>query len=383
MSKRLAVLHRIGVRVEEVTDRWHDFVADGRVEVSELHRMVAVADLAIQLRHGQPVVLARVPAAESGRRLVVEVAVEAAGGGEDRIATVEEVDTTAPVGPAVLQIEDLLVDEIELIDLAHPVAVIERDRAVERRAPVVAADAGVDPAVGGDAALLEKLRLEVAGRALVDLLGRLLRRQAAQLVGVFLGHIGRHGGKAAGRLTEGGGSHQRGSSGQARSKEGQLRPVELHESFSSRWGCCGRPCPNGGPPVHPESPLRPARQVPDADSAIPTQRYRLALTRKTGWTVPSRKVFLTGSRRGKLCRLCCPRGHRWQILRPPDWQQGAGTGRRPASGGANPRRPDGISRRRQTPLRGGPRRSVRGRRARGRRPLPRARRTSPAGRIAP
>ena len=228
VRKRLAVLHRIGVGVEEVTDRRHDLVADDRVEVSELHRMVAVADLAIQLWHRQAVVLARVPAAESGRRLIEQVRVEAAGCGEDRVATVEEIDATAPVGPAVLEIEDLLVDEIELIDLAHPVAVVERDRAVERRAPVVAADAGFDPAVGGDAALLEKLRLEVAGRALLDLLSRLLRRQAAQLVGVFLRHVGRDGGKAAGRLADGGGSKQRGGRGQARSEEGQLCPVELH-----------------------------------------------------------------------------------------------------------------------------------------------------------
>ena len=301
MRKRLAVLHRVGVRVEEVTDRRHDFVADDRVEVAKLHRVVAVADLAVQLRHGQAVVLARVPAAESGRRLVEEVRVEAAGGGEDRVATVEEIDTTAPVGPAVLEIENLLVDEIELIDLAHPVAVVERDRAVERRAPVVAADAGVNPAVGGDAALLEKLRLEVAGRALLDLLSRLLRRQAAQLVGVFLRHVGRDGGKAAGRLADGGGSKQCGGRGQARSKERQFRPVELHVSGIR---AAGR--------VHTadrqfirNSPLRPARQVPDAESAIPTQGYRPVFTRKTGWTVPSVKVCLIGTQRGKLCRSYC------------------------------------------------------------------------------
>lgn len=228
VSKRLAVLHRIGVRVEEVTDGRHDLVADDRVEVSELHRVVAVADLAVQLRHGQAVVLARVPAAESGRRLVVEVAVEAACGREDRVSAIEQIDPTTPVGPPVLEIEHLLIDEIELVDLGHPVAVVERDRAVERRAPVVAADAGVDPAVGGDTALLEKLGLKVAGRALLDLLGRLLWRQAAELVGVFLRHVGRDGGKAAAGLAEGRGGKQRGGGGQARSEEGQLCPIELH-----------------------------------------------------------------------------------------------------------------------------------------------------------
>jgi len=208
VGERLAILHRVGVRVEEVADRRHHFIPDNRVEVSELHDVVTIAELTVHLRDRKAVVLARGPRRRSGHAgtvgLVCQKAVPAASRRVDVIGAVEEVDATAPV-ESVRGVDQLLVDEIELVHLALPVPIVERDRTVERAAPVVGPDAGCDPAVGLDAAAGEEFSFQVAVWTFLGgrFLGRFLRRQAAHFVGLFLRHSRLHGRQTAARLSLG------------------------------------------------------------------------------------------------------------------------------------------------------------------------------------
>ena len=197
MRKRLAVLHRIGMRVEEVADGRHHFIPDDRVKVAKLDRHIVPGEFAVELGQSQAVILAGLPRRHAaGCKLREKVRIQTTRGGVDGVGTVEQVHATAPVPAAVFGVQYLFVDEVELIHLALPVAVVERDRPVKRAAPVVAADPDVEPTVGADAPTLQKLGFKPAVRPFFDFLGGLLRRKSSHLIGVFLRHIGHHRGSA-------------------------------------------------------------------------------------------------------------------------------------------------------------------------------------------
>ncbi len=98
MRKRLAVVHRVRVRVEEVSGRRNHFVPDGGEEVTDLRRQVAVGHFHVGLGDG-PAVVAVV---ERGV-VEAEAANSRAGVAEGLrllgVRTVEDVDATAEVTP--------------------------------------------------------------------------------------------------------------------------------------------------------------------------------------------------------------------------------------------------------------------------------------------
>ena len=68
VGKGLAVLHRVGVRVEEVVRGGNHFVTDDGVEVTNLEGQVVVGEFAVELRQGQAVLLTRAAISVGGAK---------------------------------------------------------------------------------------------------------------------------------------------------------------------------------------------------------------------------------------------------------------------------------------------------------------------------
>ena len=51
VSERLAIVHGVSVRVEEVARRGNHFVSDRRVEMTDVYRQIIVSNSTVQLRN--------------------------------------------------------------------------------------------------------------------------------------------------------------------------------------------------------------------------------------------------------------------------------------------------------------------------------------------
>src|SRR5262249_52045117 len=141
--------------IEEVADRWDDFVANDREEVPPLHfPLGAIVGFEVELRHREAVAEAvgRVPP----RHVAGARTVETRRGGEEIITAEEIIDVAADKPLAVIGRGGAIDSEPFLIELAL-IAVGERHRTVEIVGSVasVAQDAAIEPPGDRNVAVLQ------------------------------------------------------------------------------------------------------------------------------------------------------------------------------------------------------------------------------------
>ena len=143
MGKRLAVVHRIGMAVEEVVGCGNDFITNQREKVTDFDRKVAVADFGIGLRQGATV------------NAVVPTGIKAAFLTESlrilSIDTINVVDATADI-ETVAGIDRLFRVDPCLVKV-HIVGVV-----VEPSSAVLAVVAKLGPATNGESVVFTEQR---------------------------------------------------------------------------------------------------------------------------------------------------------------------------------------------------------------------------------
>ena len=135
MGKRFAILHGVSMRVEEVTDRRHDFIPNQRVEMPKLDIQRLVAEFTIKLWHSQAIVTSGIP-----------ISIKSTSNGVQEVSTIKKVNSTTYTDTFVFQ--NPLVDQVELIHLALPSTIIERDRTVPVCSPTIGTNTNVNKTVG-------------------------------------------------------------------------------------------------------------------------------------------------------------------------------------------------------------------------------------------
>ncbi len=135
MGKRFAILHGVSMRVEEVTDRRHDFITNQGVEMSKLDIQRLVSDFTIKLWHSQAIVTSGIP-----------IPIKTSSGSVDVISTIEQVNSTTQADPIIFQ--NPLINEVELIHRTLPRTIIERDRTIPWRAQGISTNTEFEETVG-------------------------------------------------------------------------------------------------------------------------------------------------------------------------------------------------------------------------------------------
>ena len=134
MSKGLAILHGVCMCVEEITDRWHNFITDQGIEMSKLDVQRLGAHLAIKLWHSQPIVAIGIP-----------FRIKPTSNRIKKVSAIEQVDSTTQA--QLVFLENSLIDEVQLIHLALPSTIIKGDRSVPISTPIICPNANIEPAI--------------------------------------------------------------------------------------------------------------------------------------------------------------------------------------------------------------------------------------------